>query len=130
MGRLSVLLALIFSSPPAHRTRRRPARVLYGKGVPATVASGRASAAVKETIPRMPVQPMMSRCDQGGIGSRARNAGLTERGTQAATGTYIRRATMAVKLTSAPIRVRGLNLPGEQRQKAVWGNWSLPSCSS
>src|SRR5207249_12070274 len=73
-----------------------------GNGAPLAVVTGRANAAASVTIPRMPVHATSITWDQGGIGSRARNAGLTSLGSTAANGTHPKRTPMAVALTKAP----------------------------
>ena len=77
-----------------------------GSAAPVAVVSGRARAAARETMPRIPVQATRKMCDQGGMGSRALRLGLRARGTQAAIGTQTRRTAMAVALTTAPCQSR------------------------
>ena len=51
-----------------------------GNGAPASVVSGRASAAASETAPRRPAQPSSVGCCHGGYGSRSRMRFHSQRG--------------------------------------------------
>ena len=63
---------------------RKRIRLLPGKGSPASVVSGIASAAASETPPRIPVHEISASADVGGIGSRSRIRRESRRGSQAA----------------------------------------------
>ena len=72
-------------------------------GAPVAVTSGRASAAASDTIPRMLVQEIMKIAANGGIGSRARIAGLSQRGSAVARGTQTRRTRITSAAITSPL---------------------------
>ena len=72
-----------------------------GSGAPASVSSGISRAAAIVTAPRMPLQPTNARCCHGGVGSRSRMCGNSQRGTQAAGKIQIRRRAITVSAITA-----------------------------
>jgi len=81
---------------------RKLTRPRSGKGRPSPNVIGNASAAAKETTPRIPLQATTSMWRQGGIGSRCRNRWLSKRGNQVAGKTHMGRTRITTALITAP----------------------------
>ena len=81
---------------------RKTIRSRCGNALPASVVKGTASAAARDTAPRMPAHETTNARAGGGGGLLASNAPRNLLGRYVNTGTKTRRATTTVRVTSTP----------------------------